>query len=181
LMAYTTDLITVLKSLFDVVKSSFSEGPMWSELSRVFQAYERLDPRQHFHRRICANFRLDRQISDVESIRHELRELLEGEPLLSSSERNQTGGWNDSPYHDALAGPATPRGYPTTPRGYPTTSRAPATSRAPEDPATSLEDPAAPPEDPAEPPEDLADAEPPQRWWWWHCLFPCLVPIPESP
>jgi len=143
---------------------------MWSELNRVFQAYERLDPRQQIHRRICANFRLDRQISDVESIRHELRELLESEPLLSSSERNETGGRNDPPYY-ALAGPATPRGEPaTSPEGPATLPEDPA-------PATSLEDPVELPEDPAELPED--PPTPPQRWW--HCLFPCLAPIPESP
>src|SRR5712691_11244582 len=147
-MAYTTDLITVLKSLFDVVKPV----TMWSELNRVFQAYERLDPRQQIHRRICANFRLDRQISDVDSFRHELRELLEGEPLLSGSERNAPGGRNDSPY--ALAGPATPRRSSTPSRGGPATNskatsrREPATSRepatlsegpSPENPAISLE------------------------------------------
>jgi hypothetical protein len=89
-MAYTTDLITVFKSLFDVEQPISSERTMWSELNRVFQAYERLDdPRQQIHRRICANFRLDRQI-DVDGIRHELRELLEGEPLLPAR-RNETG------------------------------------------------------------------------------------------
>ena len=87
-MAYTTDLITVLRSLFDIAKPSFSEGSMWLELNRVFEAYERLDPRQQIHRRICAKFQLDRQISDVDSFRRELRELLEGEPPLSGSERN---------------------------------------------------------------------------------------------
>jgi hypothetical protein len=81
-MVYAADLITVLKSLFDVVKPSLSGGSMWSELNRVFQAYELLDSRQEIHRRICASFQPDRQISDPASLRRELLELLEGEFLL---------------------------------------------------------------------------------------------------
>ena len=66
---------------------------MWLKLYRVFQAYERLDPREQLYRRICANFQHDRQISDPDSFRRELRELL-GEPPRSGSGRNETGGRN---------------------------------------------------------------------------------------
>jgi hypothetical protein len=175
-MAYTTDLITVLKSLFDVVKPRFSEETMWSELNRVFESYERLDPRQQIHRRICANFRLDRQISDAESFRHELRELLEGEPLLSSSGRNETGGRNDPrlrpqerlhlPYYAyALAGPATPRGSPMTSRGGPASSREPATApRPPPEGQKKKEGPMTSPE-----------AEAAYGFWWRRLLCCCLA------
>jgi len=87
-MAYTTDLITVLKSLFDVVPSS-SEGTMWPELNRVFQAYERFDPREQIHRRICANFQHDQQINDADGFRLELRAMLEHE---LGSEPKESGG-----------------------------------------------------------------------------------------
>ena len=49
---------------------------MWFELNRVFQAYERMDPREQIHRRICANFQHDWQIGDPDSFRREQRELL---------------------------------------------------------------------------------------------------------
>jgi len=67
---------------------------MWLKLYRVFQAYERLDPREQLHRRICANFQHDRQISDPDSFRRELCELLGPAPPRSGSEREETGGQN---------------------------------------------------------------------------------------
>jgi hypothetical protein len=99
-----------------------------------------------------------------------LRELLEGEPLLSIPERNDTGGWHhDPPY--AIAGPATPlaRGLATS-HGLPPTP--------PEDPTISPEGPGISPEVPAmhEVPATPSEGTvaPAQRWW--HCLFPCLAP-----
>ena len=93
-MAYIADLITVLKSLFDIDKQGFLEGAVWLQLNRVFQAYEQSDPREPIHRRICATLQLDQQASDPVGIGRELRELLlEREPPLSDLERNGTGGW----------------------------------------------------------------------------------------
>ena len=95
LMAYVADLITVLTSLFDVVEPSSSEETVWSQLNRVFQAYERLDPREQIHPRICAAFQRGQQTGDPVSIGLELRELLsEREPPVSGSERNKIGGRN---------------------------------------------------------------------------------------
>ena len=56
---------------------------MWSKLYRVFQTYERFDPREQLHRRICAKFQHDWQIGDPVYFRRELGELLEHEPLRS--------------------------------------------------------------------------------------------------
>jgi len=86
-MAYTANLITVLKSLFEIVESSPSDRTTWLKLHRVFRAYQRLDPREQIYRRIYANIQHDRQISDSVSFRRELCELLEHDPLRSGSER----------------------------------------------------------------------------------------------
>jgi len=67
---------------------------MWLKLCRVFQAYERLDPRKQLHRRICANFQHDRQIGDPDSFRRELWELLIPEPPRSGLECDETVGRN---------------------------------------------------------------------------------------
>ena len=107
LMAYTADLTTVLKSLFDVETPSFSEGTMWLELNRVFQTYQLFDPREQIHRRICANFEHDRQISDPTGFRRELHELMEREPPLSGSGSKETGGRNAQ---DTGVSPAPPPG-----------------------------------------------------------------------
>ena len=130
-MAYTTDLITVLKSLFDVVKPSFPGGTMWSELNSVFETYKRLDPREQTHSRICANFQLDRQISHPTSLRRELRELLERESPLSGSQRHASGSRNPQvtgPPPASSSSPGKPPssltvGVSTSPPGGPATPR----------------------------------------------------------
>ena len=207
LMAYISDLITVLKSLFDVVTPSLSDGTMWLELNRVFQGYERLDPREQIHRRICANFQHDRQIGDPGSFRHELRELLmEREVHLSGPERNDTGGRNahtgappasppstgkppPSPAGPATprrgpvtspAGPAISRGGPaTSPRGPATSPRGPATS--PRGPATSPRGPATSPRGPATSRRRNEVSQSHTRRPVWRRLFPCLAPPPQRP
>ena len=93
-MVYTTNLITVLKSLFDVVEPSSSKKIIWSDLSRVSEKYERSPLRVQVHDRICSNFKLDQQRSDAAKFRHELRELLGDNAPPSVPVHNETGGRN---------------------------------------------------------------------------------------
>lgn len=90
-MAYTADLITVLKSVFDIVIiSSFSGTTTWFALKDVFRASEQSDPHHQIHRRICADFQRDQQFRDPNSFRQFLRQLLEGGTPLSGSRPAKT-------------------------------------------------------------------------------------------
>ena len=187
-MAYTTDLVTVLKSLFDIVKPSFSEGTMWLELNRVFQAYERLDPREQIHRRICANFQHDRQTGDSDIFRRELRELLlEREPLLSGSERNGTGSRSAQDTRAPPASSSRTREPPSSPGVTASSPKVHAPSSG------TAQPPGGPAPSPGVPKLTLGDASPspggrappsrgieapPSRTKRpvWHRLFPCLAP-----
>ena len=202
-MAYTTDLVTVLKSLFDIVKPTFSEGTMWLELNKVFQAYGRLDPREQIHRRICANFQQDQQISDPGSFRRELRELLlEREPPHSGSERNGTGSWNARDTR-ARPGSSSRTTEPPSSSGVPTPSlgvtasspksQAPSHGVSAQPPGGPAPSPGGPtispgvpkpthgvaspsPGDPAPPPPGIETRPPPPKPPVWRRFFPCLAP-----
>jgi hypothetical protein len=87
-MAYTVDLIRVLQSLFDfAIAPTLLGRTTWSVLQEAFEAYERSDSRQQTHRQICANFQQDRQIHNLNSFDHVIREL-----LGASQARNETRG-----------------------------------------------------------------------------------------
>ena len=168
---------------------------MWLELNRVFQAYEQLDPREQIHRRICANFQHDRQISDPGGFRRELRGLLlEREPPLSGSERNGTGSRSAQ---DTRAPPASSSRTREPPSSPGVTASSPkvhvpssGTAQSPGGPAPS---PGGPAPSPGVPKPTLGDASPspgglappsrdieppPSRTKRpvWHRLFPCLAP-----
>ena len=82
-MAYTIDITTVLKSLFDVKLARMpqipesSAGITWSELEEAFKAYEDSGSRRRIHLRISLIFQQDQQISDTDSFRRIFRELVE--------------------------------------------------------------------------------------------------------
>ena len=199
-MTYTTDLTTVLKSLFDIAKPSFSEGTLWSELNKVFQAYEQLDPREQIHRRICASFQPDQQIDDPASFRRGLLRdlLLEREPRLSGPERSKTGGRNAQDTRATRAPgasssrtkePPSPPGVPTpSPRVTESSPRVHAPSpgesaRPPGRPApssgvtpSSLVVGSPSPEGAAPPSRSPEGAPSPTKPPIWHRLFPCLAP-----
>jgi hypothetical protein len=162
---------------------------MWSDLDRVFEAYERLDPRQRIHPRVCANFQSDLQLSDAGRFRHELRELLEGEreSSLSGPERNETGGQKA---HGITAPPPSHRGPGTSredlerSRGDTATEEGKegvksgqlhdgtGTSQGPETShggATTHRSPAT-----SHASASGGPTTTPQRWW--HYLCPCLAP-----
>jgi len=164
-MAYTTDLITVLKSLFDVEKPSFSEGTMWPELNRVFQTYEQLDPREQIHRRICAKFQHDQQSSDPGSFHRELCELLL-EPPLPDPERNEIGGRNA-------------RGTSANPASSSQTAEAPQTPL--HGPVPPPKGPTPPPRSPTPPPGEPGPPQDTRTKPFWHYLFPCFAPPDPTP
>jgi len=77
LIAYTVDLISVLKSLFDfTLKPSLSGTKTWDVLKEAFEAYERSDSRQRIHDRVRSNIQRRQRIPDLGSIQSRVGELL---------------------------------------------------------------------------------------------------------
>jgi len=55
LIAYTVDLIRVLRELFDItLRPELALAVTWMELRSAFEAYEQSKARQHIHERVCA-------------------------------------------------------------------------------------------------------------------------------
>jgi hypothetical protein len=76
-MAYTVDLILVLKSLFDFTLKPGLEGtPTWEVLQDAFEAYERSDSRRHIHDSVSSNFQRSERILDQDSISKKVAELV---------------------------------------------------------------------------------------------------------
>ncbi len=79
LIAYTVDLIRVLKRLFIIalVESTVTTTTItWGHLQRVFEEYEELDSRQRIqriHKSICSD---TTQTLTADDIRRKVRELL---------------------------------------------------------------------------------------------------------
>jgi len=77
LVAYTVDLISVLKSLFDFTLNPRLSGTMtWEVLKEAFEAYERSNSRQRIHDRVRSNFQQGGRILDLDSIPVKVDELL---------------------------------------------------------------------------------------------------------
>ena len=75
-IAYTVDLICVLRELFDItLRPDLALTPSWVELQAAFEAYERSQSRQHIHKRICSRTGQDETLS-AEDIGQKVRELL---------------------------------------------------------------------------------------------------------
>lgn len=79
LMIYTADLTTVLKSLFEITVIRMPHSPertTWLGLKEAFEAYEGSGSRQQIHHRICAIFRQQQQILDLDSFHRMFYELV---------------------------------------------------------------------------------------------------------
>ena len=171
---------------------------MWSELNGVLQTYDQLDPREEIHRRICANFQHDQQISDPDSFRRELCGLLlERDLPLLGSEGNKIGGRNAQDTRappasfpgpreppSSLGGPAPSPGVPASLPGVDAASPGvPAQSpggRAPSHgvPAQSPEGAVTSPGGPKPPLPSPETPSPGTKPPVWRRLCPCLNPRP---
>ena len=75
-IAYTVDLIRVLRELFDItLRPDLALTIGWAELQAALEAYERSHSRQHVHRKICSKTGQDETLS-AEEISQKVRELL---------------------------------------------------------------------------------------------------------
>jgi hypothetical protein len=75
LIAYTVDLIRVLKELFDItLRPELALTTTWTELRAAFEVYERSHARQRIHKRICAT--ASQGTLTAEDICNKVRELL---------------------------------------------------------------------------------------------------------
>jgi len=78
LIAYTVDLIRVLRELFDItLRPGSNLATTWPDLKEAFETYERSPSRRQIHRSICTNTPQDGWIVTPTDIRTKLRELLE--------------------------------------------------------------------------------------------------------
>ena len=78
LIAYTVDLIRVLRELFDItLRPDAKLVTTWRDLKEAFETYEQSHSRQHIHRSICSKSSQDGWIVTASDIRKKLRELLE--------------------------------------------------------------------------------------------------------
>ena len=80
LIAYTVDLISVLRKLFDITLRGRSPGSTititWAELQGAFQEYE--DSRKRIHARIGSEERTrDESTMSEDDLRERVRELLQ--------------------------------------------------------------------------------------------------------
>ena len=77
LIAYTVDLIRVLRELFDItLRPELAFATTWNELKEAFEAYERSNSRQRIHKIICSKAMQDDQSLTPDSIGSKVRELL---------------------------------------------------------------------------------------------------------
>ena len=78
IMAYTVDLISVLKELFDITLNPKSAGTTkWEELKEAFEAYERSKGRQNAHDACRLAFQRSNQLLDRDGFQKKIRELLD--------------------------------------------------------------------------------------------------------
>jgi len=76
-MAYTVDLIRVLRELHDIThRPNLVLTASWVELQAAFEAYERSHSRQRIHERICSKTAHD-EILSADEISQKVRELLQ--------------------------------------------------------------------------------------------------------
>jgi hypothetical protein len=79
LVAYTVDLISVLRELFDLtLQPDKALATTWQELKEAFEAYKRSPSCQHIHNRICSNSAQGEQNVAADDIRGKVREFGEG-------------------------------------------------------------------------------------------------------
>jgi hypothetical protein len=79
LIAYTVDLIAVLRELFDLtLRPALCLTTTWKELSVAFETYERSSSRQRIHNIICSKERQGEQILTADGINEKVRVLVKG-------------------------------------------------------------------------------------------------------
>jgi hypothetical protein len=77
LIAYTVDLISVLRELFDLtLQPDKALATTWQELKEAFEAYERSPSRQRIHNSICSKSAQGEQIVTADDIREKVRDLV---------------------------------------------------------------------------------------------------------
>lgn len=77
LIAYTVDLISVLRELFDLtLKPGLALKTDWQELKEAFETYEKSASRQHNHDIISLRSPQSQQILSANSIHEKVRELV---------------------------------------------------------------------------------------------------------
>ena len=111
LVAYTADLITLLRSLFeDVTRPSSSEPPKITSgaLSKVYQAHKLSGPRRQLYRRISAQI----PGCDKDVICRLLRELLGCEPMSPPDQESKVVAASSSP-SSGVAAQSPPTGMAT--------------------------------------------------------------------
>src|ERR1700761_9838690 len=63
-IAYTVDLIRVLRELFDItLRPDLALTTSWAELQAAFEAYEQSQARQRIHHKICRTSHGDRALT----------------------------------------------------------------------------------------------------------------------
>jgi len=76
LIAYTVDLISVLRELFDItLKPDLALTTSWKELKAAFEAYERSPSCRRIHDSICSP--TQGELLTVDGLSNKIRELLE--------------------------------------------------------------------------------------------------------
>jgi hypothetical protein len=77
LIAYTVDLIGVLRELFYfTLKPDLALTTTWPVLQEAFQAYERSSCRQRAHDSICSEYQLGDKVLTANGIDKKVHELL---------------------------------------------------------------------------------------------------------
>jgi hypothetical protein len=77
LIAYTVDLIRVLRELFDLtLRPDLALTTTWTELREAFESYEQSNSRQRIHQSICSRTTLDEPTLTPDGISRKVRELL---------------------------------------------------------------------------------------------------------
>ena len=79
LIAYTVDLVNVLKELFDLtLKPALALSTTWEEVREAFEAYECSSSRQRIHNIICSKALQGEQILSADGLNKEVRLLVCG-------------------------------------------------------------------------------------------------------
>ncbi len=78
LIAYTVDLISVLRELFDItLRPELALTTTWTELKEAFETYERSFSRQRIHNNISSKTPRGEQMLTADDISKKVRDLLE--------------------------------------------------------------------------------------------------------
>ena len=159
-MAYTADLITVLRSLFEeVTQSSSLETPRITSraLNKVYQAHKLSDPRRQIYQRISEQT----PGCDKDVIRRLLRELLGCKPMSPPDPESKVVAASSSP-SSGVAAQSPPTGLTTQLASTGMATPSPTGVAAPSPRSNGVPAVRTPPRSTSPP--------------LWHRLCPCLAP-----